>query len=248
MTGSARPRLWALTAVLLLSATPATQPVRDPVARILGSVADQLVGPGTTADGLLGRLALAVVLGVGGLLVAGLLAGLLAGAAGPTAPAPGPRRRRADGAGSRPRAPRAHLQIGQIGLLAAASLLGRFPTPAAGAEPTSPIDDGRRPRPPGPLDTAVVLPPIPAAPRPLAGPVERTAVPGLLRDGGSAGEHVVVPGDCLWDIAAARLGPGATAAAVDRAWRLLYDANRDVIGDDPNLIVPGQRLRLVPLG
>lgn len=53
---------------------------------------------------------------------------------------------------------------------------------------------------------------------------------------------IVKPGDCLWDIAAAHLGPGATDAAIARAWPRWYAANRAVIGPDPNLIHPGQRL------
>lgn len=57
-----------------------------------------------------------------------------------------------------------------------------------------------------------------------------------------AGLIVVRPGDSLWTIAAAELPAGSSAAAVDAAWRSLFAANRDVIGDDPDLIVPGQRL------
>jgi hypothetical protein len=53
---------------------------------------------------------------------------------------------------------------------------------------------------------------------------------------------VVRPGDCLWTIAAGRLGPGATNADIDRAWRAIWDANRDRIGADPNLIHPGLML------
>jgi nucleoid-associated protein YgaU len=53
---------------------------------------------------------------------------------------------------------------------------------------------------------------------------------------------VVRRGDTLWAIARDRLDAGtdlaATAHEVDR-W---YIANRDVIGADPNLIHPGQRL------
>ena len=61
-----------------------------------------------------------------------------------------------------------------------------------------------------------------------------------------ADSHVVVRGDCLWDIAAARLGAAgspvtnaATAAAV-QAW---WSANAQVIGPNPDLILPGQVLR-----
>lgn len=46
-------------------------------------------------------------------------------------------------------------------------------------------------------------------------------------------------GDSLWSIAAARLGPGADVVEIDAAWRDLYDANRDAIGSDPDLIRPG---------
>lgn len=56
-------------------------------------------------------------------------------------------------------------------------------------------------------------------------------------------ERVVVrPGDTLWAIARSHLGRGAgihsVAHEVDR-WNRL---NHDVIGDDPDLIHPGQRL------
>lgn len=53
---------------------------------------------------------------------------------------------------------------------------------------------------------------------------------------------VVQPGDSLWTIAARHLGPGASDAQIAAAWPRWYEANRDVIGDDPNLIVPGATL------
>lgn len=46
-------------------------------------------------------------------------------------------------------------------------------------------------------------------------------------------------GDCLWDIAAAELGPDATLREIDLRWRDWHRANRGVIGDDPHLIFPG---------
>jgi len=46
------------------------------------------------------------------------------------------------------------------------------------------------------------------------------------------GTYTVRPGDTLREIAAAH---GTT-------WQHLHETNRDVIGDDPNLIFPGQRL------
>jgi hypothetical protein len=51
-------------------------------------------------------------------------------------------------------------------------------------------------------------------------------------------------GDTLWALAAAELGPGASAADVTDRWRLIYQRNRAVIGADPGLIRPGQLLRL----
>ena len=58
---------------------------------------------------------------------------------------------------------------------------------------------------------------------------------------------VVRPGDTLWAIAARSLPSGATDAEIARACAQWHDANRDVIGDDPNLIFPKQRL-IQPLG
>jgi hypothetical protein len=62
------------------------------------------------------------------------------------------------------------------------------------------------------------------------------------------GEHVVVRGDCLWDIAADWLqqqAPGAPppAAEVARATRDWWQANAAVIGADPDRLLPGQVLR-----
>jgi len=58
----------------------------------------------------------------------------------------------------------------------------------------------------------------------------------------SAARSVVVgAGDSLWSITDDLLG-GASDTAVARAWPALYEANRDVVGRDPNLIHPGQEL------
>ena len=84
----------------------------------------------------------------------------------------------------------------------------------------------------------------PAGPQVLAGLrlPERVAVgPAVAaaRAGRVAGHHGgrVAPGDTLWDIAARRLGAGAS-------WPAIYALNRDVIGPDPGVITPGQRLVL----
>jgi nucleoid-associated protein YgaU len=61
-----------------------------------------------------------------------------------------------------------------------------------------------------------------------------------------ADSHVVVRGDCLWDIAARRLsasGSPVTDAAIAAQVHAWWSANADVIGSNPDLILPGQVLR-----
>ena len=54
---------------------------------------------------------------------------------------------------------------------------------------------------------------------------------------------VVVPGDCLWTIAARAIGPAATDAEIAAAWPRWYARNRVTIGADPDLLIPGMVLR-----
>ena len=75
------------------------------------------------------------------------------------------------------------------------------------------------------------------------------AVPGApdWRAAPEAGEHVVVAGDCLWDVVRDRLtaaSPGSPVPDVQiavavHAW---WQANADVIGPDPDVVRPGQVL------
>ena len=57
--------------------------------------------------------------------------------------------------------------------------------------------------------------------------------------GGST--YVVRPGDSLWSIARAHPAPPSD---VEARWHAIWRDNRDVVGDDPDLIHPGQALRL----
>jgi nucleoid-associated protein YgaU len=57
---------------------------------------------------------------------------------------------------------------------------------------------------------------------------------------------VVQRGDTLWSIAARHLGAGATDDEITREWPRWWSANRGVVGDDPDLIKPGQRLAPPP--
>lgn len=69
-------------------------------------------------------------------------------------------------------------------------------------------------------------------------------VPGTPIDRGAGRPGVRVrPGDTLWDLAASQLPPGSADAAVAVAWHRWYATNRDVIGPDPDLLLPGTRLR-----
>jgi len=52
--------------------------------------------------------------------------------------------------------------------------------------------------------------------------------------------YTVKRGDCLWNIAKAHLPDGASDAQIDAEWHRWYAANRQTIGDNPNLIYPGQ--------
>lgn len=57
---------------------------------------------------------------------------------------------------------------------------------------------------------------------------------------------MVRPGDTLWGIAAAdlqRTGSGTSTWQVAEHWPRWYAENRDLIGADPNLIIPGTILR-----
>lgn len=54
--------------------------------------------------------------------------------------------------------------------------------------------------------------------------------------------HVVKTGESLWSIATGTLPPDATPARVARTSADWYDANRQTIGPDPDLILPGQHL------
>ena len=102
-------------------------------------------------------------------------------------------------------------------LVAAACGLGLAITPATAQE--SRTDVGRT------VSTVSVLHGLPLPSRPVADDRSR--------------RHVVRPGDSLWSIAAAELGPSATPAEVDTRWRHIHAANVAAIGRDPDLIHPG---------
>ncbi len=100
---------------------------------------------------------------------------------------------------------------------------GSTPTGTSAGTPTGAPDAGAGP----------VSAPVAAAPPPG---------PGTPQPAGSGATVLVVPGDTLWDIARDHLPAAAADADVATAWPAWYAANAAVIGSDPDLIRPGQRL------
>lgn len=58
---------------------------------------------------------------------------------------------------------------------------------------------------------------------------------------------VVMPGDSLWSISQAQVHPDASPQQVMNEVERIYELNRALIGDDPNLILPGQELVMPPV-
>ena len=94
--------------------------------------------------------------------------------------------------------------------------------------------------------TKAILNGLPLPDRPVnhvASHPSRTAAghPGAARP---TAVLLIRPGDTLWAIAAHRLGPGASSAEIAAYVGALYRTNRATIGPDPDLLHPGQALRL----
>src|SRR5690606_21652028 len=87
--------------------------------------------------------------------------------------------------------------------------------------------------------------PTRAPDRPARAPSpDRDEAPSSAR---GADTHVVREGDTLWSLATDVLaGADATSPDVAATVARIHRANRSVIGADPDLIVPGQRLTLTP--
>lgn len=81
---------------------------------------------------------------------------------------------------------------------------------------------------------------VPVAPEPATLPAQE---PATLPAPAATGPVVVQVGDSLWRIAARELPPDASDAEIDASWRAWYAANADVVGADPDLVLPGQALQ-----
>jgi hypothetical protein len=140
--------------------------------------------------------------------------------------------------------PSAGLADGGPRVVAAQPAGGRVESAASGAaesaaDPLTGVAPAFAPSPPAPALSA---------PDPSFLPARPTVRPQLAPDL-FAGTRVAAPdgvvvhrGDTLWDIVARALGPGAGDLEIAREWPRWYAHNRFVIGDDADLILPGQVL------
>lgn len=100
-------------------------------------------------------------------------------------------------------------------------------------------------RPAGPAPAGECAPPVAPEPGwvgrgPRLQPSSALDRAGLLgRCAPAAGEIVVHRGDTLWSIVERDLGPTATAREIAEAWPRWFAANREAIGADPDLLLPG---------
>ncbi len=124
--------------------------------------------------------------------------------------------------------------------LAAPALAGGTTSPGAGSPEH--VLAGLR------LPERVAVPPAVRRDRPPPPPAAASSVPAAAPVGTSGATVMVAPGDTLWGLAADQLGPDASDQQTAAAWPELYALNRDLIGPDPGLIEPGQRLVLPPSG
>jgi nucleoid-associated protein YgaU len=75
----------------------------------------------------------------------------------------------------------------------------------------------------------------------------RSPVSRMATLGGAGSDYTVVTGDTLWGIARSILSQSGThpdGGEVSVAWKAIYQANTEVVGADPNLILPGQVLKI----
>lgn len=97
--------------------------------------------------------------------------------------------------------------------------------------------------------TATVAPPIVRLSGEPAAPAETVLAPAATT--ARAAVYIVETGDCLWRIAqhvlAERTGRRPSNAEIATFWPAIYEANRSTIGENPNLIFPGQQF-VIPEG
>lgn len=124
----------------------------------------------------------------------------------------------------------------------------RTPAPPA----TTPAPQQSRPTPtpslPPPATNAPQPSAAPAPPRTQPPPGRQPSRPAPPGPGVPWVFYVVRTGDTMWSITDWALGSRSTPARISASWTRIWAANRSVIGDDPNLIFPGQRFRVPRIG
>ena len=161
--------------------------------------------------------------------------------------------------------------VGVVAPTAALAAPATMPTATASAETAWDLDwpsstetpSTMPPRTVAPEPVVTTPPPAPAvtaAPRtPVAGPTPSTVPPAARPARATpppvnrpspapitAAAVVVEPGDTLWSLAEASLrssGTPPTDRQVAQAWPRWWAANREAVGDDPDLLLPGTVLR-----
>ena len=224
---------WLVVALVLVAAAAA--PGR------LGAVAcglSRLLVPAATQ-----RL-LAAVLGV--TILTGITAGAASAAPGPATPTP--------------------IAISALNLdWPTGVAAGPTASPPTATPPSPTPPSPTPPSPPPRAGTPTSAPPTAAPAPPREGGPSRTPAPPTTGDSpghgtpgdpsddhgngpgaGPRGEVVVLRGDTLWTIAARQLGSGASEAQIAREWPRWWSTNYQVVGDDPDVIKPGQRLAPPP--
>lgn len=127
-------------------------------------------------------------------------------------------------------------------LLGCGAALAATPLPAqAHADPTA-----AQPPPPTPQSAMTGLP-LPELPLTSVAPAGTAASRGSARTADRPHQLTVRSGDTLWMIARRTLPSSATSTEITAQAHRLWQANRQVIGADPDLIRPGQHLDLSTL-
>jgi nucleoid-associated protein YgaU len=111
------------------------------------------------------------------------------------------------------------------------------PAPSAAATPSAAAPTSKTPASTTTAPTSTSGPPAPASPASPTAGTTQAPPPATC-------ELVVRAGDTLWDLAADRLPDGSADGVVGHEWRAWYGANADRLGEDPDLIRPGQVLVL----
>jgi nucleoid-associated protein YgaU len=130
---------------------------------------------------------------------------------------------------TQPEAPRRRRRLWPWLLLIVAAALGVRVGATLGSRQGAPLESQAGVAAPVGRPTILIGSPAPAA-SPAVSPLA-AASPAVER------EYVVEPGDTLRTIALREYGDATL-------WERVYDANRDVIGPDPNTVLPGMRLRI----